>query len=186
MRNGFKGAFVAVLLSAMVAGGQIASVKAYSEPDAQKIYRALIAPQGKRVLVLSTTIERKNCSVNEKEIPDPEFRKAMAAFHDVNEQVWDLSKVLSYARTISSAELDETFKLGVVEGWKQFRLKHPDSSGYIALSAVGFNNAHTVAVVYTEGGCGAKCAAGGFKYFRRTPKGWQKIKPDFPNCDWFS
>jgi hypothetical protein len=73
-----------------------------------------------------------------------------------------------------------------MEGWKRFRQKHPDSLGYVALSAIGFNNAHTVAVVYSEGRCGGKCGAGGFKYFRRTRKRWQKVETDFPHCDWIS
>jgi hypothetical protein len=170
----------------MVVSGQIASVKAYSEPDAQEIYRALMAPYKRPILVLSTTIDEKTCSVSEKEIKDPEFRKAMATFHEVNEQVWDLSKVLGNRRTINNVELDEIFKPGLVEGWKQFRQKYPDSSGYVSLSAVGFNDAHTVAVVYSAGHCAVNCAAGGLQYFRRTPKGWQRVETGFPNCHWFS
>ena len=97
MRNTFKYALVSVLWPAMVVSAQIASVKPYSEPDALDIYRALIAPQSKRwsPLLLSTTVEPKICSVSEKEITNPEFRQAMDAFHEVNEQVWDLSRVLS-------------------------------------------------------------------------------------------
>ena len=167
MSKAFKYAVV-VLWPALAVSGQVASARAYSEPDAQEIYRALIAPYGRHTLVVSTTIDRKSCSVSEKEITDPEFRKAMAAFNDVNERIWDLSKVLGQSKMITNVELGETFKHGVVEGWKKFRQNHPDSTRYIALSAVGFNNAHTTAVVYVEGGCGPKCAASGFQYFRHT------------------
>ncbi len=34
----------------------------------------------------------------------------------------DLSSVLGDRKTITEAELDETFKPGVMEGWKRFRL----------------------------------------------------------------
>jgi hypothetical protein len=154
-----------------------------------KFTGALFAPQSKRLILLSTTVKPKTCSMSEneaREIKNPEFREAMNAFRDVNEQVWDLSRVFGDRKTITEAELDETFKLGVMEGWKRFRLKYPDSFGYVALSAVGFNSAHTVAVVYSERRGGPKWGAGGLTYFRRTQKGWQRVNTDFPNCDWIS
>ena len=188
--NTVKYALVSVLWPAMVVSAQIASVKAYSAPDAAEVYGALFALRSKKpVLVLSTTVKPKICSVSEKDatgIEDPQFREAMNGFRDINEHVWDLSSVLGDRKTITEAELDETFKPGVMEGWKRFRLKYPDSLGYVALSAVGFNSAHTVAVVYAESRGGPKRGAGGLKYFRRTPKGWQRVNTDFPNCDWIS
>jgi hypothetical protein len=147
----------------------------------------LLQQQSKRsLLLLSTTVEPKVCTVKAKEITDPEFRQAMDAFHEVNEQVWELSRTLGGLKTISRLELNETFKPGVMEGWKRFRKNHPDSLGYIAISAIGFNGMHTVAVVYSEGRCGGKCGAGGLQYFRRTRKGWRKVNADFPRCDWIS
>jgi hypothetical protein len=186
MMNTSKYAFVSVLWPAMVMSAQIASVKAYSEPDVLEVYNALLGPQIKKsLLVLSTSVKPTICSVSLKEITDSEFGNARKAFQDVNEEAWDLSRVLNDRKTISQGELEETFKPGVVEGWKRFRQRHPETSAYVALSAVGFNNAHTVAIVYSEVRCGGNCGAGGFKYFRRTPKGWQRVKVDF-GCDWIS
>jgi hypothetical protein len=182
-----KYALVSILGLAMLMSAQTASVKSYSDPDAREVYRALITPQAKRPpLLLSTTVKPWICSVSPKEIADPEYREAVEVFQDVNQEVWDLSSVLSDRKTISQPQLDEIFKPGAIEGWKLFREKYPDFLGYVALSAVGFNNSHTVAVVYSEGRCGGKCGAGGFKYFRRTPRGWQRAKKDFPSCDWIS
>lgn len=114
MMNTFKCALVSVLWPAMVVSAQIASVKAYSAPDAAEVYRGLFALRGKKpVLVLSTTVGPKACSVSEKDakaIKDPQFREAMDAFRDVNERLWDLSSVLGDRKTISEAELDEIFK----------------------------------------------------------------------------
>jgi hypothetical protein len=183
----FKFVLVSALWPAIVLSSQTASLRAYSEPDAAEVYRALIGPQNKRsFLVLSTSRGPNTCSFSEKEIADPEFRQAMHSFRDMKEQKWDLSSVLGDRQTISESELNDTFKPGIMEGWHRFRQKHPDSSGYVALSAVGFNSAHTVAVVYSGGACGPKCGTGGLKYFRRTSKGWQRIRADFPSCDWIS
>src|SRR5450631_1070393 len=135
-----KYVLVSILGLAMLMSAQPASVKSYSDPDAREVYRALIAPQAKRSpLLLSTTVKPWICLVSPKEIADPEFRESMEVFHDVNQEVWDLSSVLSDRKTISQAQLDETFKPGVIEGWKLFREKYPDFVGYVALSAVGFN-----------------------------------------------
>jgi|HubBroStandDraft_6_1064221.scaffolds.fasta_scaffold243919_2 hypothetical protein len=188
--NTLKYALVSVLWPAMVVSAQSAAVKVYSEPDAAEVYGALFATRSKKpILFLSTTVKPHICSVSEKEaeqIKDPAFREAMSAFRDVNEQVWDLSRVLEGRKTTGEGELDETFKPGVVEGWKQFRQRYAHSLGYFALSAIGFNNAHTAAVVYSEGRCGGLCGAGGFKYLRRTPDGWKRVNTGFPQCDWIS
>jgi len=188
--NTFKYALVRLLWPAMVVSTQKAPVRDYSEPDAAEVYGALSALQSKRpFLFLSTTVKPRICSVSEekaRQIKDPAFREAMNAFRDVNEHVWDLSRMLKDRNTISEEELDETFKPGVLDGWKQFHQKYPQSLGYFALSAIGFNSAHTVAVVYSEGHCGGLCGAGGFKYFRRTSKGWQRVNTELPRCDWIS
>jgi hypothetical protein len=171
----------------MVMSAQVAALRAYTDPAALEVYKALIGTQRKKpLLIRSTTVEPLNCSVTGKEITDPKFREAMNAFNDVNDQVWDLSRALGNRKTISNGDLDETFRPGVMEGWKRFRQRHPDSPAYLGLSAVGFNKEHTVAVVYSEVRCGGKCGAGGLKYFHRTPKGWQKVETHFPACDWIS
>ena len=185
MRKTLKFVLVSVLCLQW-SSGQIAPVKSYSEANVPEVYKALIGPQSKKsLLVRSTTVAPMNCSVSGEEITDTEFREAMSAFLAVNEQVWDLSQVLGDRKTISNEDLDETFKPGVMEGWKRFRQRHPDIPGYVGLSAIGFNKAHTVAIVYSEVRCGGKCGAGGFKYFRHT-KGWRRVNPNFPNCDWIS
>jgi hypothetical protein len=88
MANTLKYAPVAVFWLAIFVSTQTASEKVYPEPDAAEVYRALLAPRSKRpALVLSTTVEPRICSVDEKEtkgINDPEFREAMNAFREVN------------------------------------------------------------------------------------------------------
>ncbi len=186
MRKKLKCVLVS-LLWLQWSSGQIAPVKAYSEANVPEVYKTLIGPQSKKsFLVRSTTLAPMNCSVSGKEITDTEFREAMSAFLAVNEQAWDLSQVLGERKTISNEALDETFKPGVMDGWKRFRQMHPDSPGYVGLSAIGFNKARTVAIVYSEVRCGGKCGAGGIKYFRHTPRGWQRVNPNFPSCDWIS
>jgi hypothetical protein len=186
MSNAFEYALLALLWPAMAQGAQVDSWKVYSEPDSARIYEVLSSARHQKVLTLTTNAQSGTCSVNPKEIPDPAFREAMEAFNDVNKQNWDLSEELRQQRTISETEIGSIFKPGIVEGWKQFRQRYPDFAGYVAFSAVGFDKAHTVAVVYSQGQCGAHCGAGGLQYFRRTPKGWRRIKTSYPGCFAFS
>src|ERR1700690_3213867 len=143
MRNAFEYAVLGLLWPAILLGAQVGSTKAYSEPDAAQIYEVLSSGRQQKVLTLTTNAQSGTCSVNPKEIPNPAFREAMEAFNDVNKQNWDLSEELRQLRTISETEIGSIFKPGIVEGWKQFRLRYLDCAGYVAFSAVGFDKAHT-------------------------------------------
>ena len=103
---------------------------------------------------------------------DHDCRNALGAFRKINDRKWDVSGLISSEQTITETTRDSMFTSGVIEGWKQFRQQHPHAGGYQAVSAVGFNTERTVAVVYSEVRCGAKCGTGGFTYFSRTPHGW--------------
>jgi hypothetical protein len=168
-----------------LANGQTVSVPRYADADALLVYKAVI-PSSSRfsVLMVNSTVEPTQCTPSEKDMPDAQFREALDAFHRANSQKWNLSGLLNDQKLITETELDSIFKSGPIEGWKEFHNQHPKFRGYMRASAVGFNSAHTIAILYTEAFCNAKCGSGAFSYFRRTPNGWSRVTVDIPNCRW--
>jgi hypothetical protein len=163
------------------------SPQQYADSDAGQIYKALIPETARKsMLLLTTSVHPTTCSPDDADMPDAQFRNALGAFRKINERKWDVSGLISSKQTITETALDSIFKLGVIEGWKQFRQQHPHASGYLAVSAVGFNTERTIAVVYSQVRCGSKCGTGSFTYFRRTPHGWSRVLARIPDCRWIS
>ena len=73
---------------------------------------------------------------------------------------------------LAKEEHDEIFKEGC-SGWCKFYEKHPDSSGYMGFSRVGFNRAGTEALVYSIHGCGGLCGSGGYVFLVKQNNVWK-------------
>lgn len=70
-------------------------------------------------------------------------------------------------------------------GWEEFGRRYPDSRGWIELSAVGFNNEKTVAVVYMGHHCGPLCGGGGFHVLKKKAGRWVELKEwKGGSCSW--
>jgi hypothetical protein len=174
------------LLSALWAG-QAETVQPYSERDASHVYKLILPSGGKRsVLTLSTTVNAYPCVPTERDMPNADFRAALVDFKNVNQQRWNISAFIKSENIITRNEVDPLFKQGVMEGWKQFHAKYGDRRGYSAVSAIGFDAQHAVAIVYSETNGGPKMGAGRFRYFRRTKSTRREITSKVPDCGWIS
>jgi hypothetical protein len=163
----------------------------YADPDAFNVYSALMPTpiNGRAVLVVDATRKAERCSLNDESMPDSDFREAMQDFHRANKQVWTLAKEFRssvQADLIDSKELKSYFRKSADKGWKTFYKTHPQASGTIAFSAVGFNHKRTAAVVYSEIVSCSECGVGGLHFLRKEAAGWTEIKPGFPDCGWIS
>ena len=183
--NGF--AFIALLWLIAVNDANPLTVQSYSERDALDIYRIVLPSAVKNpALVVTTTLNPTMCVPRGEDMPNDEFRAALAHFRDVNQQTWDISLLLRSDTAISRSEIDSFFERGVMEGWEHFRREHHRNLSYVAVSAIGFSAHHTVAIVYSEVRCGPKCGTGGFRYFRRMHDRWTEVTGRIPNCAWIS
>jgi len=75
---------------------------------------------------------------------------------------------------VTSSDLWAIFhgKMGEVE-WLQFFDRHPDSSGFVMLSRVGFNTQHNQAMVYIGSRCGPGCWDLHFLLMENAGNGWK-------------
>jgi hypothetical protein len=61
---------------------------------------------------------------------------------------------------ISEKEVNGYFKNRHHDGWGKFYAKYPKAAGYLSLSAVGYNNSGTEALVFLGHYCGWLCGTG--------------------------
>jgi hypothetical protein len=73
--------------------------------------------------------------------------------------------------------------------WIDFLAKFPGSAGCIDVSAVGFDEQKTRAMVYLAHHCGYLCGGGRYYYLEKSEGRWQKVRRGLkgtPSCFWAS
>ena len=124
--------------------------------------------------------------------PEKEYEElvgpAIAEYVRLNKKAWLLQKKFQIDNPydlITPDELKLTFESGPT-GWENFYKQHPDSGGFIVLSAVGFNADKTVAVVYMGHSCGNLCGEGRFHVLQKKDGKWSPLNWKGKSCSWVS
>ena len=164
----------------------------YADADAYEVYSTILPSEwplrvanAKTLVIISATKGYKMCLSPEKESAEV-IGPAISDYIKLNEKTWLLQQKFSLEipyRTLTSAELKATVEQG---GWEGFYRQHPDSGGWIELSAVGFNADRTVAVVYMGHSCGMLCGGGGFHVLQKKAGKWIPLKWKGNSCAWAS
>jgi hypothetical protein len=125
--------------------------------------------------------------------PTDEWKKRIGSAIDdyvsTNKKPWALAprftvsspyQLLNYKKDIFSL-----FEKGS-SGWDDFYAAHPNSGGWFDLSAVGFNEDKTIAVVYMSNHCGWVCGRGDFKVLQKREGKWEDLPWQGGRCLWVS
>lgn len=169
--------------------------QAYLVPEAYEVYSAILPDQwtwrdakASALVIRAETVSHEMClkpDAKSAELLDP----AIADFVKVNstpsvlQQMFNISKPYEL---IDSETLMAPFKAAGVNGWKSFNAIHPNSAGWIELSAVGFIEDKSIAVVYVGHSCGGLCGGGGFTVLRKIGGIWKPLKWKGGACSWAS
>jgi hypothetical protein len=167
--------------------------KAYSEPEAYEIYSTILPEEwtwkdakAKILAIRDQTVAWEMCLR-----PDEEHRKlldpAIRDYVKKSETPWLLQSSFHIEKTyalILSGELEKAMKDG--QGWESLLRLYPGSMGWLELSAVGFNEDKTVAVVYSGHHCGNLCGGGTFYVLQKKDGKWQALKWNGTTCGWAS
>ena len=168
----------------------------YEETEAYKVYSAILPNEwpwseaNAKTLVIRTETEPYAMCI----APDKKSGKivgsAIANYKKENGRKWLLQRQFETAKPyemVSSEEIDTIFKTEGSAGWKTFYERHPDSGGFIELSAVGFNASKTVAVVYAGHSCGSLCGGGTFHILQKVDGKWIPLRlKGGTSCAWAS
>ena len=162
----------------------------YVIPEAYEVYSTIIPsvwPWVKTLLIRSETEPYNMCLRPEKQY-EGRIGPAISDYVKQNQKTWLLQRDLRIDRpyeTITPDELKSIFEQGI-EGWKTFHQKHPDTGGWIELSAVGFNDDKTIAVVYMGYHCGIVCGGGEFHVLQKKDGKWIPLEWRGESCSWAS
>lgn len=174
----------------------LADAKNYDDTEAYKVYSAILPQEwpweeaDATTLVIRIETEPYGMCIN----PDRESGKivgtAIADYKKKNGGKWLLQREFDIDKPyemVSSSEIDTIFQTEGVGGWKQFYERHPDSGGWIELSAVGFNPLKTIAVVYAGHFCGGLCGGGTFHVLQKVDGKWIPLRlKGGKSCAWAS
>ena len=122
--------------------------------------------------------------------PEREFENivgpAIADYLRVNKTRWCLKDRLKLTIPYQLIPFESLHSFIQKEGWDAFHKKHPESRGFIDLSAVGFNPDKTVAVVSVGKWCGDLCGEGYYYVLQKKEGKWIPLDWKGQKCSWIS
>ncbi|MEO1074566.1 MAG: hypothetical protein AAFX41_01225 [Bacteroidota bacterium] len=67
------------------------------------------------------------------------------------------------------------FADGASDGWRAFRSRYPDATGFAVVSRVGFSPDSTEALVFASFSCGPTCGSGQYVQLQRRGNRWEAV-----------
>jgi hypothetical protein len=168
----------------------------YDDREAYAVYAVVIpndwlvrAAHAKTLLIRTETEPHEMCVKPDDDAEGRLVKLATEDYEKANAVPWLLQRNFNLDQPYELLPWDETpssswFQRPGLGGWEEFRVRYPDSYGWMELSAVGFNPEKTVAVVYMGHSCGNLCAGGGFTVLRKEAGKWKPMKFRGRSCYW--
>ena len=158
----------------------------YDIDEAYKVYNVLV-PHEQSAQIGQGTIIIQQETVSKSEMLDPflpgvegcltteaanKFKDAIADFRRVTTKQWLLQHQFQLERPYKLLNSDTSRILFKSHGWEGFYELYPDSGGIVTLSAVGFNQDKTQAIVYSGSLCGVLCGRWSFHLMEKIGGKW--------------
>jgi hypothetical protein len=171
---------------------QTVSVTTVDDPEAYAVYASLFAQgatvpmrYGSSLVIQQETVTNWGCLPSGRQF-EAEWRSVVDNLKRENNGVRTLrpnqSLGLPYT-LVGSADLRRIIRPPDYS-WAEFRRKYPESGGYVQLSAVGFNDAKTRAIVYAAQSCGPECARGSHHVLEKADGSWRDAHvPGLIQCE---
>ena len=164
----------------------------YEEAAAYEVYAAILPTEwpitvshAKQLVIRRETRAYKICLKPEKEF-EGKVGPAISDYVEQNKREWWLQPKVSIELPYQFLQAASVSKLLVHGQWDEYYRLYPESGGLIELSAVGFNQDRTVAVVYMGHMCGQLCGGGTFHVLEKVDGRWQPLKWNGSSCSWAS
>jgi hypothetical protein len=201
-----KNLMLSLFLIALVGLASFSSVRAvdrqsskstppYENPEAYGVYSAVLSMGGQwddsKSLVVLKELPLKEWPIGSPRDAlrgDEEFRgnfdRIFKSFEQANRQSLFLENYFVIQKSyqlVGLAELESAFHSTKPDahrdGWEGFRQHFPNSTGYLILSAVGFNPERTIAIVFVDYRCGGLCGSARYYILQKRDKDWISYSP---------
>jgi hypothetical protein len=176
-----------------------AGPKAIDDPEAYAVYASRIPEEwtvrvahAKRLVIHRETATYDQCIPSGGPM-ESEWKPVVDSYKAENAAVRhvlpDRDIHLPYS-VVPRADIDQLFRDPGDDpafGWTRFYSRHPDSGGYMAFSAVGFDPSKTRALVYIAHHCGSLCGGGAHHLLQKVDGRWQPARlKGVTQCIWMS
>ncbi len=196
---------VTVLMLAMVipTGGRPqrspSTPQPLDDPEAYKVYAALLpgewtvrSAHAKTLVFQQETMTNPTCMPSGKPL-ETDWLPVLKDFTSANAAPKLLRAGFDVGVpyvVVPSADIQTTFQSPTASrtgGWDGFYQKYPESGGYMAVSAVGFDASKQRAIVYMEHSCGLLCGGGTHHLLEKIGGVWRRAQlAGITNCMWAS
>jgi hypothetical protein len=171
---------------------QTVSVKTVDDPETYAVYASLFAQaatvpvrHGSSLVIQRETVTNWGCMPSGR-LFEAEWRSVVDNLKRENSGVRTLrpNQSLGLPYTLVGSVDLRTIIRPPDYSWTEFHLKYPESGGYVQLSAVGFNDAKTRAIVYAAQSCGPECARGSHHVLEKVDGAWREANvPEMIQCE---
>ncbi len=162
----------------------------YESQDAYEVYSAILPSEwplrvahAKALIIQTETRGYEMCLRPEKEW-EQKIGPAISDYVRMNAKPSLLQRRINLEIPYQLVLADKLRSAIQNGSWEGFQQQYPDSGGWIELSAVGFNNDKTVAVVYMGHYCGGLCGGGGFHILEKKDGQWVALDWKGSSCAW--
>jgi hypothetical protein len=175
-----------------------AALKPIDDPEAYAVYASVLAGGAPAHATRARTLViRKETGTNDACMPsgkplEGEWRPVVDSFKSENAQVRAIKPGFPLGVpyvVVPISEIQALFRTGttVEARWSGFYKQYPDSGGYIAVSAVGFDPRRTRAMIYVAHACGGLCGSGTHHLLEKVNNAWREATlPGLSTCMWVS
>ena len=164
----------------------------YEDQEAYEVYAAILQSDwllrhahAKTLIIQTETKSFQMCLQ-----PDEEWKEkvgpAISDYVRLNAKPWLLQRRINIEVPYQLIKVDVLMSLVKNAGWEAFHQQYEHSKGWMELSAVGFNNDKTVAVVYMGHHCGNLCGDGRFYVLEKKAGQWLPLDWKGTSCAWAS
>lgn len=178
------GVFIFVSCVAVAAGQKESVPQPYDLDEAYRVYEAIIPNEesysfAKGTLVIQSETDSLGGNTHGCLSDDAarKFKAAAADFATVSSKSWTLQSKFRLSKPyqlVPSTAIQQYFKEQGPLGWSKYYKEHPESGGFITLSAVGFNKAKNLAIVHAGSSCGGLCGSWRFHLLEKIEGKWKE------------
>jgi len=163
-----------------------------ADAESYGVYAAIFrqAPKpDRRIVILGETVTFPRCFPSGAALEEKGWAEALANYHLQNKTARTLGRSFNMNDPyvlLPASEWQNLFPKSSPANWRPFWKRFGAGGGYTRLSAVGFDEARTRAVLYSDALCGPKCGSGGYKLFTKYGGRWRSTVVNADLCDWMS
>jgi hypothetical protein len=177
-----RATLMVLLLATVALPTASSSLPVLEDADAYAVYSVALAayskPPSSRTLILQRETTRRDeteCVKKAPTLPDG-WQPVLADYRRQNRTVWQLVEGMSFSEPYVLASSTGLEAFNRQDSWPLFRATYADAEHYFILSAVGFDEKKTRALIFVIQHGGPENSEGRVRLLERGEHGWKELQ----------